>query len=354
MAALQIRTARGRLAGLVLLAGALLITVVASIAVGVQPIAPDRAIAGLLRPDGSEQALIVRDLRLPRTLLGVAVGAALGIAGALMQALTRNPLAAPGLLGINGGAAFAVVLVIWTFRADEVLVYVWAALAGAAATALLVYLIGAYGSYGVLGRHGAPGSAAGGAGATPERLVLAGVALNALFAALTTGVMLLDPRAFNSFRFWQVGSLAGRELSLLPRIAPFLLVGAVLAFCLGGSLNALALGEDAGRSLGARPGQVRALGALAIVLLCGAATAAVGPIVFLGLAVPFVVRALIGQDQRWVLAHSTLLAPVVLLAADIGGRVLGAPGELETGLVTAFLGAPIFIAMVRRMRIPRL
>ncbi|MGI8329558.1 FecCD family ABC transporter permease [Actinomadura scrupuli] len=329
---------RHRLAGLVVLAVVLLMTMVASIAIGVKQIPLDQSFAGLFAPDGSENALIVRELRLPRTLLGVGVGAALGLAGALMQALTRNPLAEPGLLGVNAGAAMAVVTVIGVFRVDQVLVYVWAAFAGAAATASLVYLIGSRGR----------------AGATPARLVLAGAAINAVFSALTAGVMLLSPRAFNSFRFWQVGSLSGRDLSVFLQIGPFLLAGILLAMCLARPLNALALGEDAGRALGVRPGRTRALGGLAVMMLCGAATAAVGPIAFVGLAVPFAVRTLIGPDQRWVLPYSLLLAPVLLLGADIVGRVLGAPGELETGIVTAFLGAPVFLLLVRRARIPQL
>lgn len=327
-----------RLAGLCALILLLLLTMAASIAIGVKQIPLDQAVAGLFSPDGSENALIVRELRLPRTLLGVGVGAALGLAGALMQALTRNPLAEPGLLGVNAGAAMAVVTVIGVFRVDEVLVYVWAAFAGAAATTLLVYLIGSRGR----------------AGATPGRLVLAGAGINAVFSALTAGVMLLSPRSFNSFRFWQVGSLAGRDLGVFFQIGPFLLAGTLLALCLARPLNALALGEDAGRALGARPGRVRALGALAVMMLCGAATAAVGPIAFVGLAVPFAVRTMVGPDQRWVLPYSMLLAPVLLLGADIAGRVLGAPGELETGLVTAFLGAPVFVLLVRRGRIAQL
>ncbi|MBA9002601.1 MULTISPECIES: FecCD family ABC transporter permease [Thermomonospora] len=330
--------AAGRAGGLLVLAGVLVLTMAASLAIGAESIPLDRVVAGLLHPDGSREALIIQDLRVPRTLLGVAVGAALGLAGALMQALTRNPMAEPGLLGVNGGAAFAVVLVIGFLDARTSLVYVWAAFAGAAGAALLVYAVGSYGR----------------AGATPSRLVLAGAALNAVFSALTAGVMLLDPRNFDGFRFWQVGSLSGRDLEVFAQLGPFMLGGAVLALLLARPLNALALGEEAGRALGVNPGRTRVLGALAIVVLCGSATAAVGPIWFLGLAVPFMVRSAIGPDQRWVLPYSLLLAPVLLLAADIAGRVLARPGELETGIVTAFVGAPVFIWMVRRGKAPKL
>ncbi|XVQ08220.1 FecCD family ABC transporter permease [Spirillospora sp. CA-255316] len=321
----------GRWAGLLLLAGLLVAAVAASFAIGAQRIPPGEVLAALFAPDGSEHALIVRELRLPRTLLGVAVGGALGLAGALMQALTRNPLAEPGLLGVNGGAALAVVTVMSLVRTDEVMVYVWAALAGAAGSWVLVYLIGAHGR----------------GGASPGRLVLAGAAINAVFTALTAGLMLMSPRTFNGFRFWQVGSLSGRDLGVFFKVLPFLLVGTVLALSLARALNALDLGEESAQALGVRPGRTRALGAVAVVVLCGSATAAVGPIAFLGLAVPFVVRAWIGPDQRWVLPYSLLLAPVLMLGADVAGRVV-TPGELETGLVTAFLGAPIFMLMVRR------
>jgi iron complex transport system permease protein len=329
---------RSRPAGLALLGVLLLVTMAASIVIGAKQIPLDQAVSGLLTPDGSEHALIIQELRLPRTLLGVAVGGALGLAGALMQGLTRNPLAEPGLLGVNGGAAIAVVTVIALFRVDDVLVYVWAAFLGAAAAAVLVYLVGSRGR----------------SGGTPARLVLAGAGINAVFSSLTAGVMLLTPRSFDAFRFWQVGSLSGRDLGILAEVGPFLLAGTLLALLLGRGLNALAMGEDAARALGVRAGRTRALGALAVVVLCGGATAAVGPIAFLGLAVPLVVRALVGPDQRWVLPYSLVTAPILLLAADIAGRVVVAPGELETGIVTAFLGAPLLALMVRRGRVSQL
>ncbi|MGI5414636.1 FecCD family ABC transporter permease [Actinomadura luteofluorescens] len=320
--------------GTALLAAALLLTVAASLAIGAGDVPIADVLPGVISPDdGSRAQLIVHELRLPRTLLGVAVGMALGLAGAVMQALTRNPLAEPGLLGVNGGAALAVVLVIAAFRVDDLLVYVWAAFAGAAGAAVLVHLIGARGR----------------GGASPARLVLAGAAVNAVFSAMTAGVMLFTPRTFGGFRFWQVGSLGGRDMPVFLRVLPFIIAGTLLALALARPLNALGLGDEAGRALGSSPGRTRALGALAVVLLCGAATAAAGPVTFLGLAVPFVVRTAVGPDQRLVLPYSLLLAPVLLLGADILGRVV-APGELETGIVTAFLGAPLFAVMVRRGR----
>ncbi|WP_307801564.1 FecCD family ABC transporter permease [Actinomadura violacea] len=332
-AAAPARRPAARWAGLGVLAVLLLLAAAASLAVGAEHVPIGKVAPAVFAPDGSRDALIVHELRLPRTLLGIGVGVALGLAGAVMQALTRNPLAEPGLLGVNGGAALAVVIVIGAFRADDVLVYVWAAFLGAAGAAVLVHAIGARGR----------------GGTSPARLVLAGAAVNAVFSALTAGLMLLSPRAFNGFRFWQVGTLAGRDTAVFVRVLPFIAAGTVLALLLARPLNALGLGDEAGRALGAHPARTRALGALAVVLLCGAATAAVGPITFLGLAVPYAVRAFVGPDQRWVLPYSLLLAPVVLLAADIAGRV-ATPGELQTGIVTAFLGAPLFMVIVRRGR----
>ncbi len=221
---------------------------------------------------------------------------------------------------MNGGAALAVVLVIGAARVDNVLVYVWAAFAGRRRGGPRLH-----------DRRARPGRRlARAAGAR-------GAALNAVFSAMTAGVMLLTPGNFNGFRFWQVGSLGGREMSVFYQVAPFVLAGTVLALLLARPLNALGMGDDAGRALGSSPGRTRALGALAVVLLCGSATAAAGPIWFLGLAVPFIVRTACGPDQRLVLPYSLLLAPILLLGADIIGRVV-TPGELETGIVTAFLG----------------
>jgi iron complex transport system permease protein len=327
-----------RAMGLPLAATTLAFLALVSIAVGAKGIPLGQVVGGLLHDDGSESAAIVRELRVPRTLVGLAVGIGLGLAGALMQALTRNPLADPGLLGIEAGAAAAVVVAIGALGLTEPRTYVWFAFAGAALASIVVYVLGSRGR----------------AGATPVRLALAGMAVTAALTAFTSGVTLLDPLAFDEFRFWDVGSLVGRDLGILAEVGPFLLAGAVLAVALARPLNALALGDDSGRALGAHVARTRALGALAITLLCGGATAVAGPIGFVGLTVPHVARALVGPDQRWVLAYSLLLAPILLLGADVLGRVLVRPGELEVGIVTALIGAPVFIALVRRTRIAQL
>ncbi len=327
-----------RTAVLPVAAAGLALVVLLSIAVGAKAIPPGDVISGLLSDDGSESAAIVRELRVPRTLVGIAVGISLGLAGALMQALTRNPLADPGILGVEAGAAAAVVIAIGALGLTEARAYVWFAFAGAAVASIAVYLLGSHGR----------------AGATPVRLALAGTAVAAALTAFTQGVTLMDPEAFNEFRFWAVGSLVGRDMDILRDVGPFLLLGGVLALALARPRNALALGDDSGRALGAKVGRTRALGALSITLLCGGATAIAGPIAFVGLTVPHAARAIAGPDLRWLLPYSLVLGPILLLAADVVGRVVIRPGELEVGIVTALVGAPVFIALVRRRRIAQL
>ena len=321
-----------RALGLLVAVGALAAIALLSLAIGSKEI-PFRTMLGAIVHGGtSDDAVVIRSLRLPRTLLGLSVGVALGAAGALMQALTRNPLADPGILGVNAGAAAAVVTAIGVLHLANPSVYVWFALAGAAVASVLVYLLGSRGR----------------AAATPVRLALAGAAISAVLGAFISGLVLLDQTTFNDFRFWSVGAIAGRPLSVLYQTGPFLLAGALIALALARPLNALALGEDTGRALGAHPGRTRAFGVLSVTLLCGAATAAAGPIGFVGLTVPHVARSITGPDQRWVLPYSMVLAPILLLSADIVGRVIARPGEIEAGIVTAFVGAPVFILLARR------
>ncbi|MFI2211208.1 FecCD family ABC transporter permease [Streptomyces sp. NPDC020141] len=288
----------------------------------------------LVHGRGGEEGFVVKELRVPRTVLGLLAGAGLGLAGALMQGLTRNPLADPGLLGVNNGASAAVVVAISLLGIGSPIGYVWFAFLGAAATYTVVYLLGSTGR-----------------AATPDRMVLAGAAINASLIAFVTAVVLHDVRTFDKFRFWAVGSLVGRDMDVAYQVGPLILLGVIVALALARPLNALALGDETGRALGAHTERTRVAGALAVALLCGGATAAAGPIAFVGLAVPHIVRMVTGPDQRWVMTYSLLLAPVLLLGADVAGRLLAAPGELEAGIVTAFLGAPVFIALSRRRRI---
>jgi iron complex transport system permease protein len=332
-------TSRAGLAGGLLLAAiGLLVVALCSIAYGSKAIALGDVLDALLAFDGSNDHLIVRSLRVPRTVIGIAVGAALGLAGAVMQGVTRNPLADPGILGVNAGAALAVVAAIHLLDVDTVGGYVWFAFAGAAVVSVLVYALGSRGR----------------GGATPVKLALAGTAVTALLGSLTTAILLLDVTTLDQFRFWVVGSIAGRDGDVAAQVLPFLAAGAVLALASTRGLNTLSLGDDVARSLGLRIGTTRAVAALAVVLLCGAATAAAGPIGFVGLTVPHAARAFCGPDYRWILPYSALLAPILLLSADIVGRVVARPGELQVGVITAFVGAPFFIALVRRRRLAQL
>jgi iron complex transport system permease protein len=334
-------TARGgavtRSAGLVVALAILGVAVLLSLAVGARAIPLGDVVHALLHGGDSEEAAIVRSIRVPRTLLGVVVGAAIGVAGALMQALTRNPLADPGLLGVNAGASAAVVIAL-SLGVSGAASSVWFAFLGAGLAAVAVYAIGG----------------AGRGGATPVRLALAGTALSAALTALIYGVALSDARLLQQFNFWTVGALGGRGRTQLDAIVPFVAVGIALSAMLARPLNALALGDDSARALGARVGLTRVGGAIAITLLCGATTAAAGPMYFLGLTVPHAGRVLCGPDQRWVLAYSAVLGAALLLIADVAGRVLVRPSEFPAGVMVAVIGAPVFIALVRRKRIAAL
>lgn len=288
--------------------------------------------------DDTTNATVALELRVPRTILGIIVGAALGLSGAILQGLTRNPLADPGIMGINAGAAAAVVTGITVLDISGIGATVWLAFAGAAVATFLVYAVGS------LGRDGA----------TPVKMALAGAAVTAGLTAVTTGVIMSDVEALDQLRFWQVGSLAGRYAPVVTGIAPFVAVGVVAALLCGRPLNGLALGDDTARSLGMSVTRTRVALFVVVAVLCGAGTAACGPIVFVGLVVPHVARFICGPDYRWILPYAMVLSPVLLLGADILGRVLGSPGELQVGVVLGVLGAPFFIGLVRYGRLAEL
>lgn len=327
-----------RSGALALAAGLLGVLALTSLAVGSRTLPLDVVWHELWNTTGSEYGAIVRGLRLDRTIVGLSVGAAVGLAGALMQALTRNPLADPGLLGINAGAAAAVVAAVTLLDLTSPATYVWFGFGGAALAAVAVYLLGSGGR----------------AGATPVRLALAGAAITAVLTAFVNGIILLDQKAFDAYRHWIVGSVAQRDLDVLGHTAVFLVVGAVLGLLLARSLNALALGDDHGRALGVSLGRTRFGVAVAITLLCGAATAVAGPLAFVGLVAPHLARALVGPDQRWLLPLSTLLGAIVVVLADILGRMVARPAEIQAGLMVAVVGAPVFIWLVRRKRLVHL
>lgn len=288
--------------------------------------------------DGSNAHLIVTELRLPRTLIGLVVGVALAVAGTLMQGVTRNALAEPGILGVNAGASFAVVIAISALGISSTAGYVWFALAGAAVASVIVYALGS------LGRGGA----------TPVRLAMAGAVLAALLVSLTSAILVLDAQTLDQFRFWVVGSIAGRDREVLLAVLPFVVAGSLMAVALGRQLNALSLGEDLARSLGQRVGLVRTTAWTAVILVAGGAVAGAGPIAFVGLAVPHAARMLVGADYRWITAYAIVLGPILLLGADILGRIAARPAELQVGIMTALIGGPIFIWLVRRNRLSEL
>ncbi|TCC53350.1 iron ABC transporter permease [Kribbella capetownensis] len=323
-------------AGLIVCVALLAVVSLLSIAVGSKQI-PFSTVIDALRHynEANTDHVIVHSLRVPRTVIGLLVGAALGLSGALMQGVTRNPLADPGILGVNGGAALFVVGGIYWFGLSSLTSYVWLAFVGAAAASVVVYLLGS------LGREGV----------TPVKLALAGAAMTAMLGSLTTALLIGDVDTFDQFRFWSVGSLAGRGSDIAGPVAPFILIGIVLALVSGRVLNALSLGDDVAKSLGQRVGLARLFVAVIVVLLCGAATAAAGPIGFIGLTIPHVARLVTGPDYRWILPYSMLLAPILLLASDIVGRIVARPGELQVGIVTAVIGAPFFIILVRRRKL---
>lgn len=317
--------------GLLVLCGVLLLLVVLSTWIGAKDTSMAQVWSAIWSDDGSYVSGVIRELRLPRTLVGLSVGAALGVAGAVMQAMTRNPLADPGLLGVNAGASAAVVFGIAILGMGSFSSLVWFAFAGAAAATVVVYLLGASGR----------------AGPTPVRLALAGAAVSASLGGVIGGLTVFDAATYDYLRFWMIGSLAGRDAELVAQLLPFVAVGLLVALLTARPLNSLALGDELGRALGTRVARTRLASVLAVTLLCGAATAAAGPIGFVGLVVPLVARWLTGPDLRWVLPYSMVLAPILLLASDIVGRVVLPDGELEVGAVTALIGAPVFIAMVR-------
>lgn len=317
---------------------AVVVSIALSLAFGSRPVSPDEVASGITSwftgQTPTEIGAIAVQSRIPRTILALLAGAALALSGALMQAITRNPLADPGILGVNTGAALLVVCGIAFFGITGPFGQLALALVGAALTALFVYLIGSIG----------PG------GTTPIKLALAGAATTAALSSLVAAILIPRQSVLNDFRFWQVGNVGRAEWDTMAVIAPVLIVGTLIALVCAPALNALALGDDVAVGLGIRVGRTRLIAAVAGVALCAAVTAVAGPIGFVGLMVPHVVRLLVGTDQRWLLPLSALGGAVLLALADTIGRVIGNPSEVEAGIVTAFLGAPILIVIARSTR----
>lgn len=312
------------------------VAIAASLFFGSNNISPGQVWASLSNNGDTTTDTLVLQQRLPRTIVVVLVGAALGVAGALMQALTRNPLADPGILGINAGASIAVVAGVAFAGVQGINNYIFLAIVGALLASIMVYLLGG------AGRNSVP---------SPARLTLAGVAISMAISSLVQAIILSNANAFNEFRYWAAGSVEGRGWPVLEHIWVFIVLGLVFAFASAPSLNALSLGEEMGTALGVKVWRTRVLTFSAITILAGTATAAVGPLMFVGLAVPYAARGLFGHDNRAILAGSVVIGPVFLLAADVLARLVIMPQEVQTGLLSAVLGGPIFIAVVRMKKI---
>jgi len=311
------------------------ISLLASLIFGARSLSIHEVWDGLVQQHPDSIATSVVQKRMIRTLFGLCCGAALGIAGVLMQSVTRNPIADPSILGVNMGAALFVVCGMAFFQISSAQQYIWFALSGAMLTAIFVFGIGSMGR----------------GGATPLKLVLAGAATSVALSSLVTAVMIPRSYVMNQFRFWQVGSVGAGTWDSILLLLPFLLVGtAVALICIPG-LNALALGDETARGLGVKTGMLRLTAACAGVILCGATTAVAGPIGFVGLLATHVIRLLLGADLRYLIPMSALAGAVILIGSDVVGRLIGSPGELEVGVVTAFVGAPILIILAMRVKV---
>lgn len=324
---------RRRLLGLILALVALLVLLVLSVTIGSTAIPPSVVWDALFHPSVDIDQFAIRDYRLPRTVVGLVIGVALGLAGALIQALTRNPLADPGILGVHDGASFAVTVAVGVLGDRDIQGYLWFAFAGALVVTLMVLALGST-------RRGR----------SPVVMVLAGVCVGAVLGGAREALQLTNPDAFDAMRSWNAGSIVGRPLDLLWALLPFFAVALVLAFVVSGPLNAMALGDELAVAQGVRLARTRVLAMIALTLLAGGATAIAGPIGFVGLMVPHVARWIVGPHQRWIFAYSVLLAPILLLASDILGRFVMHPSEIPVGVVTAFVGAPVLVALVRRRK----
>jgi iron complex transport system permease protein len=309
----------------------------ASISIGSRVVSWDEIVGALAgNQDGLGQGAVTK--RIWRTALALLLGAALGVSGAVMQGVTRNPLADPGILGVNMGASLAVVTGIAWFGLWSFSSFIWTAILGAALTAVFVYVVGS------LGRDGA----------TPLKLALAGAATSAAAASFISAVVLPRGDIAGSVRSWQIGGVGGATIEAITTVLPFLAVGALICFGCARALNSLALGDELAAGLGERVAYVRALASLGAVLLCGAATAVAGPLAFVGLVIPHLCRLLVGVDHRWLLPFSALTGAALLTVSDIVGRIIARPEEIDVGIITALVGAPFFIYIVRRQKVREL
>ncbi|KON83880.1 iron ABC transporter [Rossellomorea marisflavi] len=286
-----------------------------------------------MEPDGSTEHLVIQNIRLPRALIAAAVGASLAISGVLMQTLTKNPLASPGIFGINAGGGFMVVMAVTLFGVTSLQSFAWLSFLGAAIAAVGVFIIG---------------GASGSNGLTPMKLTLAGAAITAMFSSFTQGLLALNEAALEQVLFWLAGSVQGRSLAILAGVFPYILAGWILSLMIAGKMNILAMGEDVAKGLGVKTNILKVISLVAVVLLAGGSVAVAGPIGFIGIVIPHIARKIIGVDHRWLIPYSGLLGAILLLAADIGARYIIMPQEVPVGVMTAVIGAPFFVYVARR------
>ncbi|WP_159888192.1 FecCD family ABC transporter permease [Paenibacillus puerhi] len=318
----------GLLAGLILLALAML----ASVKYGVNTYSWERILSSFTAYTEANDHLIIRTSRVPRTLIAAIVGGSLAIAGALMQAVTRNPLASPSLFGVNAGASFAIVCSVAFLQISGLTAFTWVAFIGAAVSAGAVYFLGS------IGRDGL----------TPIKITLAGSALSAFFASLTQGILLADGKAFDQVLFWLVGSVSGRTMEMLTAVLPYMAVAFLGALLLAPHMNVLSMGDDVAKGLGQRTVIVKAAAAVVIVLLAGGSVAVAGPILFIGVIIPHVVRFLVGIDHRWVIPYCAVFGALLLVAADVGARFIAMPTEVHVGVTTVLMGVPFVVYIARK------
>lgn len=310
----------------------MLLLMVASIVFGYTDTTLQMAIDAFTNNNGSNEHIIIETVRLPRALIASAVGASLAIAGVLMQTLTKNPLASPGIFGINAGAGFAVVAAITLFSVNNMQGFNGLAFLGAAVAAISVYIIGSVGREGL----------------TPMKLTLAGAAISAMFSSFTQGLLVLDEALLDQVLFWLAGSVSGRKLETLISVLPYIGIGWLGAVLISGKMNILAMGEDVAKGLGVNTGFLKIAIGVIVILLAGASVATAGPIGFVGIVIPHLTRSIVGIDHRWVIPFAGVLGAILLLIADIAARYLLMPSEVPVGVMTAIIGTPFFIYIARK------
>jgi iron complex transport system permease protein len=327
-----LKTTGQRWFGLMIATFFILFLICASIVYGYTDTSWGTAIKAFTSYDGSNEHIIIQTVRLPRALIATAVGASLAIAGVLMQTLTKNPLASPGIFGVNAGAGFAVVVAVTIFQVGNLQAFAWISFLGAAVAAVSVYVIGS----------------AGREGLTPMKLTLAGAAMTAMFSSFTQGLLVLNEAALEQVLYWLAGSVQGRKLETLAGVVPYLAIGWAASLLISAKMNVLSMGDDVAKGLGLNTGFVKLGAGVIIILLSGGAVAVAGPIGFIGIVIPHLARAVVGNDHRWVIPFSAILGGMLLLSADIAARYILMPQEIPVGVMTAMIGTPFFIYIARK------